>query len=379
MTHITSKVTLRTVRSSVVLRDRLIGTFTPDIHAVMINDKVRTSTYAHFILTNPALFNDAVVLDVGCGTGILSLFAARSGAKRVIAVDASDIVEKAERIVEANGFKDVITVIRGKVEEITLPDDIQQVDIIVSEWMGYALLYESMLDSVLHARDRFLRPDGVMAPSQCRMMLGLCDASEIFKDRIGFWSDVYGECLPGCICLILTRRPGFDLSAMAVDLYEDAIIDVVGPHAMLSEPYVIKVSKLDLGPVLTIALIDLLQDLVLSEITPRQLDFSSSFALVSTAERRSKVNAFVLYFDTFFNPTGHPVSPNQGVKLVREGDVVLAELWPVGGKPAPQRRRSTSTNRKSVTSFSTGPKSVPTHWKHTLFLLREPIEVSDGK
>lgn len=59
--------------------------------------------------------------------------------------------------------------------------------------MGYALLYESMLDSVLRARDRFLRPDGgVMAPSQCRMVLGLCQGSEIFKDRVGFWNDVYG-------------------------------------------------------------------------------------------------------------------------------------------------------------------------------------------
>lgn len=161
----------------------------------MIQDKVRTSTYAHFILTNPMLFRDATVLDVGCGTGILSLFAARSGAKRVIAVDASDIAERATRIVKANGFEDIITVIRGKIEEITLPDDIKQVDIIISEWMGYALLYESMLDSVLHARDRFLRPGGVMAPSQCKMEFALCDATEVFKDRIGFWDDVYGECL----------------------------------------------------------------------------------------------------------------------------------------------------------------------------------------
>ena len=164
----------------------------PDIHAVMIQDKVRTSTYAHFILSNPILFRDAVVLDVGCGTGILSLFAARAGAKHVFAVDASDIAEKAEKIVKANGLANIITVIQGKIEEISLPEGINQVDIIISEWMGYALLYESMLNSVLHARDRFLRPGGVMAPSQCRMMLGLCDGSEIHKDRIGFWEDVYG-------------------------------------------------------------------------------------------------------------------------------------------------------------------------------------------
>ncbi|KAF8230032.1 arginine N-methyltransferase 3 [Tricholoma matsutake] len=314
-----------------------------DIHAVMIQDKVRTSTYAQFISTNPGLFRDAVVLDVGCGTGILSLFAARSGAKRVIAVDASAIAEKAERIVKANGFGDIITVIKGKIEEIALPDDLTYVDIIVSEWMGYALLYESMLDSVLRARDRFLRPGGVMVPSQCKMMLGLCYSHEIYKERIGFWSDVYG----------------FDLSTMTEKLYDEAIVDVVGPNTILSAPYAIK-------------------DLLLSEVTSRQLDFSSTFALESTAERRTKVNAFILYFDTFFTVTGHPIPASADVKVIKEGDPILAEVWPVGGKPAPKRRQSHGSDKDTITSFSTGPQSMSTHWKQTLFLLREPISVAEG-
>lgn len=83
--------------------------------------------------------------------------------------------------------------IRGKIEDITLPDGVTQVDVIISEWMGYALLYESMLDSVLVARDRFLRPGGVLAPSQCRMMLGLCEGADIYKDRVGMWDDIYGK------------------------------------------------------------------------------------------------------------------------------------------------------------------------------------------
>lgn len=83
----------------------------------------------------------------------------------------------------------------GKVEDIALPDGIAKVDIIISEWMGYALLYESMLDSVLVARDRFLRPGGVMVPSQCKMMFGLADAREIYKERVGFWNDIYGAVL----------------------------------------------------------------------------------------------------------------------------------------------------------------------------------------
>jgi type I protein arginine methyltransferase len=80
-----------------------------DIHATMLTDKVRTSTYASFILGMPTVFNEAVVLDVGCGTGILSMFAARSGAKRVYAVDASDIAKRAESIIKDNGHDDVIT------------------------------------------------------------------------------------------------------------------------------------------------------------------------------------------------------------------------------------------------------------------------------
>jgi predicted RNA methylase len=80
-----------------------------DIHALMIQDKVRTASYASFIMTNTALFCGAVVLDVGCGTGILSLFAARAGARRVIAVDASDIAKKTRSVVKANKLEDVIT------------------------------------------------------------------------------------------------------------------------------------------------------------------------------------------------------------------------------------------------------------------------------
>ena len=79
-----------------------------------------------------------VVLDVGCGTGILSLFCVANGAKKVFAVDASDIADQAKKIIEHNGATEKITVIKGKVEEIELPE---KVDTIVSEWMGYFLFF----------------------------------------------------------------------------------------------------------------------------------------------------------------------------------------------------------------------------------------------
>ncbi|KAL5524274.1 hypothetical protein ACEPAF_9414 [Sanghuangporus sanghuang] len=354
-----------------------------EIHYVMLRDKVRTSTYANFILNSPDLFRDAIVLDVGCGTGILSLFAARAGAKRVFAVDASkNIAEKAAKIVKINGMDDIITVIHGKVEDITLPDGITQVDVIVSEWMGYALLYESMLDSVLVARDRFLKSPlrahtviseergredreeqkekgGVLAPSQARMLLGLCSAGEIVKDRIEFWSDVHG----------------YDMSPMIDAIHDDAIIEVVSNETMLSDTAIVK-------------------DINTAIVPPHQLSFSAPFELHGTSARRTVAHAFVLYFDVFFTQDGAQVGPEVRASASGDGEAILAEVWRPG---SPSRARSPSLPRspgrrermrrassmkimreEPWKSFTTGPESVPTHWKQTILLLKEPIVAREG-
>lgn len=76
------------------------------IHEEMLKDTVRTLTYRNSMLDNKHLFRDKVVLDVGCGTGILCMFAAKAGAKKVIGVDMSNIIDQAKKIVAANGFAD---------------------------------------------------------------------------------------------------------------------------------------------------------------------------------------------------------------------------------------------------------------------------------
>lgn len=66
----------------------------------------------------------------------------------------SNIIHQAREIVKDNHLSDKVTLIQGKMEEVELP--VKHVDIIISEWMGYFLLYESMLDTVLVARDKYL-------------------------------------------------------------------------------------------------------------------------------------------------------------------------------------------------------------------------------
>jgi predicted RNA methylase len=164
------------------------------IHETMLRDTVRTAAYEEAILSNAdSLFRDKIVLDIGCGTGVLSLFCAKAGAKKVIAIDNSDIIQQAREIIELNGYSSVITCVRGKCEDLiansALPLDGQTVDIIVSEWMGYALFFETMLPSVMVARDALMTPGtGSMFPNVAKIYLEGCNETE----RLDYWDDVHG-------------------------------------------------------------------------------------------------------------------------------------------------------------------------------------------
>jgi len=92
-----------------------------NIHEDMLKDKIRTIAYMNAITKNPHLFKDKIVLDVGSGTGILSMFAAKAGAKHVYAVEYANIADFSKKIIEDNGLSDRVTVLKGKIEEIVLP------------------------------------------------------------------------------------------------------------------------------------------------------------------------------------------------------------------------------------------------------------------
>jgi len=153
----------------------------------MLQDHNRMAAYHSAILGNQEVFRDKVVMDIGTGSGILAVWAAQAGARKVYAIEYTDMAKHAEKVMKANNVDHIVTVIQSAVEDVVLPieqdeleivttegddsdDSMRCVDIIVSEWMGYFLLRESMLDSIIRARDKFLKPaSGLMFPSHCTM------------------------------------------------------------------------------------------------------------------------------------------------------------------------------------------------------------------
>jgi len=234
------------------------------IHMDMLKDFQRTDSYRRAILQNRHMFKDKIVLDVGCGTGILSMFAAKAGAKKVIGIDCSSVAHQARAIVKENGFEDVITVIQGKVEEIELDD---KVDIIISEWMGYFLLYESMLNTVLFARDKFGTKDVKMLPSHGNMYVCGVTDEQYVQSKFDVWENV----------------EGIDFSYFKRLAYIEPLVDSVDEDQIVTNTA--ELFSFDIATVKV-----------------EELSFKSKFELV--ALETETIHALSVHFDTPFN-AGH--------------------------------------------------------------------------
>ena len=156
------------------------------MHKVMLQDIVRTEAYEKSIseVVKPC----HTVLDFGCGSAVLSMFAARAGAAKVIAVDRSPFIKNAHNIALANGFKN-IDFYHDDHESLVLEE---KVDVIVSEWMGHCLFYEAMLEPLLALRERYLAKDGHMIPAQVSLHIGLVNDEEILEDLQFLHEKPYG-------------------------------------------------------------------------------------------------------------------------------------------------------------------------------------------
>ncbi|MBV9927257.1 MAG: 50S ribosomal protein L11 methyltransferase [Acidobacteria bacterium] len=233
-----------------------------DIHRRMLLDDVRNRAYLDALLAT--VKPGDVVLDFGAGTGILSLFAARAGARRVYAVERGPMAHVMRRIVAANGEAERVRVIEEDMQNVSLPE---KVDCIVSEWLGTFGVDENLLPPLLMARDRWLKPGGVMLPQSVKAVAAPVWSRELSEKLDFFRGHPYG----------------LDLSLMAeATLDELAWPETpVTPEDYVSEPQ----------PMWT-------TDVYADTVEQARLPFRASLSF--KASRAGKVNALVAWFTADF-------------------------------------------------------------------------------
>jgi len=136
----------------------------PRPHVEMLDDRVRTSAFLAAL--GEVVHPEDVVVDIGTGTGVLAVGAARAGARHVYAVEATPLADHAREVVRANGLAERVTVVEGWSTRVTLPE---RADVAVAEILGTEALEERVLPVLLDARKRLLTPDARLVPSAIRI------------------------------------------------------------------------------------------------------------------------------------------------------------------------------------------------------------------
>ncbi len=153
-----------------------------DYHRSLIADTARCEAFYSAI--QAVVKPGDVVVDIGAGAGLLSLFACHAGASRVYAIEQGAIGDVAERLFEVNGYSDRIQLMRGRSTNIDLPE---RVDVAVSETLWNFGLGEGIMIALADARARFLKPNGRLIPENLALRLAPVEDPE-FDSRFDVWT-----------------------------------------------------------------------------------------------------------------------------------------------------------------------------------------------
>lgn len=306
------------------------------IHRWMLRDEVRNEAYRHALLH--AVKPGDRVLDMGAGTGFLSILAAHAGAGKVYAVERTAIAALAKRMVEKNGVSDRVTLLNSDLEDADLPE---KVDVLVSEWMGGLGVDENMLAPLVMARDRWLKPGGVIIPARVTAQLAPAWLQSL-EDARNHWG---------------SRPHGVDLSDLAIELGEEAHMTQM---MMDPEDLLVPAQPLWSHDAYTCTL--------------EEADRSYTSVLEFTARYNGQLNCLLAWFDadmggggTLTTAVGAPQThwgrflfPTRGPIAVEEGDKIRTELhcdpstqgscefyWSIQVNDGPVERHDTRPSRSA--------------------------------
>lgn len=139
-----------------------------DFHHSMLADELRTTSFLSAI--EESVTPGDIVVDIGTGTGVLSVFAAKAGASRVYAIEQEPVIGVARKVAAANGVSDIITFIEGSSLEVEIPEI---ADVLITETIGNMGLDEGIITWITDAKERFLKPNGVAIPLDIEVVVSL--------------------------------------------------------------------------------------------------------------------------------------------------------------------------------------------------------------
>ncbi len=159
----------------------------PSVHAGMLYDNERVEKYKKAI--RAVVKPGDVVADIGTGTGLLAFLCLEVGAKRVHAIERTSAIEWAKKIAVKNGVSDKIKFYKTD----SLDCDIgEKVDVIISELIGHIAFEEGMAESLFDAKERFLKPKGIMIPEKVRLKVAPVEDNQIYAEYIDCWGNIEG-------------------------------------------------------------------------------------------------------------------------------------------------------------------------------------------
>ena len=153
-------------------------------HRSMLTDQQRTLSLKQAI--DETVKPGDIVLDLGCGTGILSCFACRAGAQKVYAIEMGPVIELAKAICKLNGFSNQVEFFNQHSSQVNLPEP---VDVMITETIGNFGLEEGILEWVVDAKKRFLKPGGKIIPQTLGLVVAPVEQPK-FYEKVSAWENL---------------------------------------------------------------------------------------------------------------------------------------------------------------------------------------------